>query len=196
MAQNITPVNADDTAYSSETPLYVTLPLDLMTGTGTNPTRRLRVDSGQQGFYDGREFRTYYEFTADTVFKIVVPLDTILWSLGISLLEGECRLETVVGGTEGGTFSTILPIFGRNNMSDRPTPLYTNQVTIAAGGTHTGGTLLDVLRNKTSDNANFAGAVGVDAGDERGVAANTYYFRLTVTGTTRGTLRCHWEERP
>jgi hypothetical protein len=167
-----------------------------MTDGGDGPNRRLRVDVGQTGFFAGREFRTFYEFTTDTVFKVVVPINTILWFLGINLLSGEARLETVAGGTEGGTFSTILPIFGRNNMSERPEPFYTPQVVISAGGTHTGGTILDVLRNKTSDNANFAGAVGVNSSDERGVAAATYYFRLTVTGTTSGTLKVNWEERP
>jgi hypothetical protein len=183
------PVSEDD-------PVPIIQPLDLMTDGGDGPNRRLRVDVGQTGFFAGREFRTYYEFTTDTVFKIVVPINTILWFLGINLLSGEVRLETVAGGTEGGTFSTVLPIFGRNNMSERPEPFYTPQVVISAGGTHTGGTILDVLRNKTSDNSNFAGAVGVNSSDERGVAAATYYFRLTVTGTTSGTLKVNWEERP
>lgn len=196
MAQPVTPISPTDEPYTSEQPLFISLPLDLMTGTHTPPTRRIRTDNGQQGFYDGREFRTYYEFTANTVFKIVVPINTILWNLSLILLEGECRMETVVGGTEGGSFSTILPVFGRNNMSERPEPFYTPVVTIAAGGTHTGGTVLDVIINKTSGNANFSGTVGASAGDERGVSPNTYYFRLTVTGTTRGMLRTHWEERP
>lgn len=195
MAVKVTIVDEYDQQTTSDTPLFVSFPDDLMTGTDTLPTRRIRTDNGQQGFYDGREFRTYYEFTANTVFKIVVPVNTILWNLSLILLEGECRMETVVGGTEGGTF-TPLTIFGRNNMTERPEPLYTNQVTIAQGGTHTGGSVLDVIINKTSGNANFAGTVGASTGDERGVAPNTYYFRLTVTGTTRGMLRTHWEERP
>ncbi len=158
------------------------------------PPPRLRVDSGNRGFDDGREFRIFHEFTGNTVFKTVVPVNTILWALNISLLEGECRLETVVGGTEGGTFTPIT-IFGRNNMTERPFPFYTNRVTASQGGTHTGGTVLDVLLNKTSDNSNFAASVGASTGDERGVAPNTYYLRLTVTGTTRGILKLRWEER-
>lgn len=169
---------------------------DLLTDGGDGPNRRLRVDVGQTGFFSGREFRTFHEFTTDTVFKVVVPINTILWFLDINLLEGECRLESVVGGTEGGSFSNTLPIFGRNNMTERPEPFYTNQVVITSGGTHTGGTILDVLLNKTSDNSNFASSVGTATGDERGVAANTYYLRLTVTGITRGILKVWWEERP
>ncbi len=196
MGTPVTLVDENGNLYTTESPLFVTFPLDLLTDGGDGPNRRLRVDEGQTGFFAGREFRTFYEFTANTVFKIVVPINTILWFLGINVLEGECRLETVAGGTEGGTFSTVLPIFGRNNMSERPTPFYTPQVAISAGGTHTGGTVLDVLLNKTADNANFAQSVGAGGGDERGVAAGTYYFRLTVTGTTRGNMKVWWEERP
>jgi hypothetical protein len=196
MATPVTLVDENGNLYTTEGPLFVSFPLDLLTDGGTGPNRRLRVDEGQTGFFAGREFRTYFEFTANTVFKIVVPINTVLWFLGITLLEGECRLETVAGGTEGGTFSTILPIFGRNNMTERPMPYYTPQVTLAAGGTHTGGTVLDVLVNKTSDNSNFAASVGATTDDERGVGPNTYYFRLGVTGTTRGVLKTWWEERP
>lgn len=171
-------------------------PLDLLTDGGTGPNARFRVDVGQTGFFAGREFRTFYEFTTATVFKVVVPVNTIVWQVGVELLEGEARLETVVGGVEGGTFGVTLPVFGRNTMTERPSPFYTPQVVITAGGTLTGGTVIDVLRNKTGGNENFAGSIGIGEGDERGVAPGTYYFRLTVTGTTRGLLRTWWEERP
>jgi len=125
MAVKVTIADEYDQQHTTDNPLFVTLPLDLMTGNDTHPTRRIRTDNGQQGFYDGREFRTYYEFTANTVFKIVVPINTILWNLSLILIEGECRMETVVGGTEGGVFTPIT-IFGRNNMTERPEPFYTN----------------------------------------------------------------------
>jgi hypothetical protein len=158
------------------------------------PPPRIRTEIGKRGFDDGREFRIYHEFTLSTVFKVVVPVNTVLWSLSTDLLEGESRLESVVGGEEGGVFTPIT-VFGRNNMTERPAPFYANRVTFAQGGTHTGGSVLDVLLNKTSDNANFAGSVGSATGDERGVAPNTYYLRLTVIGTTRGVLKASWEER-
>lgn len=169
---------------------------DLLTDHGNGPNRRLRVDVGQTGFFAGREFRTFFEFTANDVIKVVVPVNVILFGLGVTLTAGQMRLETVVGGTEGGSFSNVLPIFGRNNMTERPLPLYTPVVTMASGGTHTGGTVLDVLLNKVADNAVFASSVGATEGDERGVGAGTYYFRITVTGTTAGVLKARWEERP
>ena len=168
----------------------------LMTGT-TNP--RLRVDLAQTGFFEKREFRTFREWlTATTgtyVIKAVVPVDIILLELGITLDAGTARIETLVGGTEGGVFTPDdLPIFPANTMLEGPPPV-ANQVLLTAGGTLAGGLLLDPLRAKTSDNSNFAGSVGAGTGAERGVGPNTYYFRLTLSGVT-GVFKARWEERP
>lgn len=177
-------------------------PFDLLTDGGTGPNRRLRVDVGQTGFFGGREFRTFKELNiaASTtyVIKAVVPVDLILFGIQLSLESGHMRLATVVGGTEGGSFSETLPIFGRNNMSERPTPFYTPVVVLTAGGTHTGGTEIDVLRLKTSANTVQAASVTGEGGDERGVAAATYYFRLqnlSATDAIVGTFSARWEER-
>lgn len=196
MAAPITPVSPDGSKYESQNPLFVSLPLDLITDGGDGPNRRLRVDDGQTGFFAGREFRMYREFSPAVVIKAVVPINVILWDISISLTAGEARIETVAGGTEGGSFSETIPIFPRNTMSERPTPIYTPQVVLTAGGTHTGGTVLDVLLNKTGDNANFAASVGAASSDERGIGAGTYYFRVTTTGTTAGIIKARWEERP
>lgn len=176
-----------------------TLPLadpSLTTGT-TNP--RLRVDVAQTGFFEGREFRTFKEWPTATsatyVIKAVVPINIILFELGVELEAGTARIETLVGGTEGGTFSETLPIFPTNTMSEKPQPPYANQVILTAGGTLAGGLLLDSLRAKTSDNSNFSASVGAAAGAERGVGANTYYFRVTLSSVL-GVFKARWEERP
>ncbi|MFL1404189.1 hypothetical protein ACJO2E_02445 [Marinobacter sp. M1N3S26] len=175
-------------------------PLDIMTDGGSGPNRRLRVDVAQTGFFAGREFRTFLELDmADgesIVVRATVPINVILFGLTANLVAGEIRIETIAGGTEGGTFDDPLPIFNRNNMSSRPMPAYQHQVDLDAGGTHSGGLLLDVLLNKAADNANFASTVDASQGDERGVAPDTYYFRMTATGATRGVFRARWEERP
>ena len=164
---------------------------------GTNP--RIRVDVGEPSFFDGRQFRTFKELnialSTEYVIKAVVPVNVILYGLELTLISGEIKLETVVGGTEGGAFSETLPIFPRNTMSERPTPLYTPQTVLTAGGTHTGGTVLDLLWAKTADNAQFAGSVGQVPGDERGVGAGTYYFRLNAIIAATGTFKARWEER-
>lgn len=196
MGQPVTIVDEDNKLYNTDKALFVTLPLDLFTDGGDGESRRLRVDPAQTGFFAGREFRTFFEFTGSEVVKANVPLDVILFSLEVTLLDGEVSVETVVGGTEGGTFDTSLPVIGRNNMASRPTPFYEAQVTLDAGGTHTGGTVLDILLNKTANNANFASSVGSASGDERGIASGTYYFRINTTGQTSGVLKARWEERP
>lgn len=177
-------------------------PLDLLTDHGTGPNRRLRVDTGQTGFFAGREFRTFYRLNitagATVVLKAVVPINVILFGLEANIYQGLLDIETVVGGTEGGTF-TPLPIFPRNTMSERPSPVYAPVVTLGAGGTHTGGTVLDALVVKAADNSNFAASVGAQSQDERGVGAGTYYFRLTAVagqGDVLGTFKARWEERP
>lgn len=172
---------------------------DLLTDGGFGPNRRLRVDVAQTGFFAGREFRTFKEWTVATtatyVIKAVVPVNIILFNLSISLDEGSARIETLAGGTEGGVFGETLPIFGRNTMSDRPAPFYAPVVVLTAGGTLTGGTLLDPLRAKTDANTNQAFSVGASNGDERGVGLGTYYFRVTLTGAI-GVFKAWWEERP
>lgn len=165
---------------------------------------RIKVDVAQTSFYEGREFRTFYELNEAVasvkVIKAVVPLDVILTSLTLELDLGHIRLETVVGGAEGGTFGTSLPRFNRNNMSVgvNRKEAYSPQVTLSYGGTHSGGTVLDVIRLKTAGNSLQASSVGESQGDERGVAAATYYFRITALGNDElhGTLKVSWEERP
>lgn len=164
-------------------------PLELLTDGGTGPNSRIQVDVGQTGFFAGREFRTFKEWeiatTATYVVKAVVPLNIILFDLGVQLDEGSIRVETLLGGVEGDTFSEVLPIFPTNTMSEKPQPPYVGQVLLTGGGTITGGTLLDVVRSHTSGNTNFASSVG----------ANTYYFRITLAGAI-GLFKARWEERP
>lgn len=174
-------------------------PAVLLTGS-TNP--RLRVDPGQTGFFEKREFRTFRRLaiTAGTelIVKAVVPINIILFNLTLGIYQGLLDMETKVGGTEGGTFSETLPIFNRNNMSEPP-PITVSQTILTAGGTHTGGTVLDVTLLKAADNSNFASSVGGTEGDERGIGVNTYYFRLqaiTGQGDVLGVFKARWEERP
>lgn len=174
---------------------------DLRTGRpGEEP--RLQVDQGSTGFFAGREFRTFRRINIGTgnseVIEATVPLNVILAGLKINMTDGWVDVETVVGGTPGGTFGDDLPIFNRNNMTEVPTPLYTPQVALAAGGTHTGGTVLDVLMARAAGATAQASSVGDAISDERGIAAGTYYFRISNegSGTATGVFSAWWEERP
>jgi hypothetical protein len=175
---------------------------------------RLRVDVAQTSFFEGREFRMFKELNIPAssiyVIKAVVPINIILHHLECTLDQGHVRVATVVGGESGGDFSETLPVLGANNMAYSPDDearrrdfgdgddFYQPQVTLTAGGTHTGGTIIDVLRIKVATNSNFAASVGTSLGDERGIAINTYHFRLENLGSdiATGTFKGRWEERP
>lgn len=185
-------VTADGQVHQGLEPRYFT--------DGNGPYARLRVDIGQTGFFAGREFRTFYEFAIPSgqaqVIKVVAPLDTIVQAFGADLFLAELRIELRAGGTEGGTFSTALPIIPANSMST--VSEYTPQVTMAVGGTHTGGTVYDLLLLYSGANANKASATSATEASPQGFPAGTYYLTLQNTdgNTATGIFRARWEERP
>jgi hypothetical protein len=174
-------------------------PLKLMTD-ADGDNARIRVDVGQTGFFDGREFRTFRRIAiangGTLVVKAVVPVDVILFDLRLEMVDGWADVETRIGGTEGGTFSETLPIIPRNSMS--VAPAYSPVVAITAGGTHTGGTVLDAFAGRAASATAQIASVGNGLTDERGIPAGTYYFVLTNPGSgpNAGIFRAWWEERP
>ena len=167
---------------------------------GEGPNARLRVDVGQTGFFAGREARTFHEFSVSNgstlVVKAVAATNVILMDLTVSLNSGEVKVYTVTGGSEGGSFSTTLPIIPTNSMSSVPQPAYTPQMVITAGGTHTGGTILDELWVDAGLNPAKESTAGDSADSARGVPAGTYYFRINALADAAGIFRARWEERP
>lgn len=161
---------------------------------------RLRVDVGQTGFFAGREARTFYEFSiasgASQVIKVVSPVNTIVQNFTLELDLASLRLELVVGGTEGGTFNTTLPIFKTNTMTTQSG--YTPQVTMNIGGTHTGGTVVDLLTAISGDKLQKSVAITATEDQPQGFPAGTYYIKLINTdgATATGIFRARWEERP
>lgn len=187
---------------------WLTLTSDKAGGYG-----RVRVDASRTSFYEGREFRTYKELNiaalATYVIKIEVPTNIILYGLQASIDSGWVRIGGYFGGAEGGSYAEILPMFAVNGMTagndNRRTDfngnstVYTRQLVMTAGGTHTGGTELDVSRIKVSGNSNASSTVGEHGLDERGVGPGTYYFRflnLSAMDAVTGVFRMRWEERP
>ena len=164
---------------------------------------RLKVDVGQTGFFAGREFRTFQRIDiaagSQYVIKAVVDSDIILLALDVTITSGNLELETRVGGTEGGVFGGDVPIFRANNTSTSATPAGT--VTLSAGGTHTGGTVLDLLLDKTDANANRTQTVGAAQGGERGIGAGTYYFAFNAllgagVDAVSGVFKARWQIQP
>lgn len=159
---------------------------------------RLRVDTAQTGFYAGREFRMFYEYSIPTgqslYIRATVSADIILFSTNFTLDGGLLRVSLRAGGTGGGTWTpaTVLP---KNNMTG--TPVMAAQVAIHTGGTHSGGTLIDVARLASENTGHRAATVGGRLFDERGVAPGVYYYQLeNLDGVTAtGVMSAFWEQR-
>ena len=174
-------------------------PAKLMTD-GDGIYSRLRVDTGQTGFFAGREFRALYEFSiasgATQVIKVVTTVDTIVQTFAAEIELAQLRVELRYGGTEGGTFNTAVPIFKTNTMTTASN--YTGQMTMNVGGTHTGGTLVDVIVLNSGNNENKALQSTATENLPLGFPAGTYYIKLINTdgATATGVFRARWEERP
>ncbi|MFG5862712.1 hypothetical protein [Metapseudomonas sp. CR1201] len=180
-------------------------PFDLLTDGGDGPSRRLRVDPGQTGFFAGRMFRAFVDGVIPVAgpavqFRFTSPVDFILWSQNLDLTQGALQLEVFIGATPSGTWSAV-PVIGVNRMNERPTPFYAPQVTIETGGNFSGGTRVDTLKVRTSSANNTANNVG-GGFTERGLPAGTYFGRLstltgglTVNDAAQYVYSLIWEER-
>lgn len=151
-----------------------------------------------QLFRQGRTFRSFKELaipaSGSYVVKIVLPAPVYFTGFDINIESGQLKIETVSGGTAGGTFAETLPII-RTNLT--APSAYVLQTALTAGGTITGGIVIDVVRLKTNNNLNQGTSVlNPDAG-LRGIAAGTYHWQLTNLSTTdaiAGTMKINWTE--
>lgn len=173
---------------------------------------RVRVDVGQTGFFEGREFRSYFEFSSETgaaiavgasrSFKFVSPVDFILQSQILEVDKGGVCIRAFTGATDGNGW-TAVPIIAKNRSSKRRqfnTGYYTGQATFFTGGTFTGGIEVDVIRGRTASQTVAATNVGATQDDERYLPAGTYFIRIAplvgVNDTSEGVYAISWEERP
>lgn len=167
---------------------------------GDGDYARIRVDAGQTGFFAGREGYTFHKFSilsgASQVIKVVSSVDSILQMFGANLNLASLDIELVSGGTEGGSFSTPLPVLRTNQMSTASD--YALTTTMAVGGTHTGGTTLNILQLRAGSPATQAMEQTASNDLPYGFPAGIYYIKLiNVDGATAdGVFRARWEERP
>jgi hypothetical protein len=171
------------------------LPSDLMTSNNAS-TRRLRVDPGQTGFYEGREFQTFKEFSLSGLATITLKAQSfvpvILQKFEVDVFTNSVRIEWYAGGTETNPFIDVLPIFRTNTIEQFA---YQTQVQMRVNGTVTGGTLLDVLEIGTAQK----GVTALSASElPLGFAPGIWYIQIKnlVNQTTRGVFKARWEERP
>jgi len=185
-------------------------PFDLLTDGGDGPVRRLRVDTGQTGFFGRRMWAINYEFASANpiaatplVFRVIIPVNFIIHAHTLTLDQGGATLRTYAAaqGVEGGTFSNTHTPVSENSMTEQAA--YTFQSQIASGGTFTpnGGQVpLTPLRVRTAGATAQQSSVGGEAVSEKGRAAGTYYAviaRMTgVSGDCTGVYNLVIEERP
>lgn len=145
------------------------------------------LTSDELALREGRAFRAYREFSANTVLKLVFSKPFRLTAQSLWTGQGAARAVVSTGGTEGGTFTAITTIFNKNTQTGAAAT-----TTAAVGGTTTGGSEREVLRSD-SGTGGGVGSPNSQEGD-RMLAAGTYYITITITGTTAGMYSLEWIE--
>lgn len=160
----------------------------------------LLVDPKVPALYDGRLFRTFFDFTVangqTAVIQLVAPCDFVLHSQTFSLDSGTMVFEARTGGTPAGTFATPVPCFGMNRTAYRTDPTYTQQVVMNSGGTHSGGTVVERVRLSAAAAANQRQTVGASLNDARILPAGTYFLSFAASAAMVGIHNIIIEEVP
>jgi len=182
-------------------------------GDGTHAQRvSSSTDPGMAGFYRGREFRSFYEFstTAGTqipannrvLFKFVLGANMLLEAVELSIDDGQVRVSSHTGGVITGTFSATPPIIPANSMTGAPA--YTSLTTItatpaglAAAVNITGSSVRDVVRVKTPSGGGASNSETSTVDSVRGLPGGATFHILVEnngSGAVEGTLRLRWQE--
>lgn len=171
------------------------IPRDMVTSSALGK-RRLRVDVGQTGFWEGREFRFDLEISAPIVVKFSSPVNFILQSQtlesrdGVATFTAYRAIDGVASGSFVGDDIVNLP---NNAMSD--TPAYTQQTVITAGGSfvpNEGAIARELIKVEAATATAQNQTVGGAAVPERGLPAGDYYLMFTGTDAS---YRLVYEER-
>jgi hypothetical protein len=179
----------------------VSLPKDFVT-TAPDGYRRIRVDVSETGFFIGTQFRTFKELSIASgtsyYVRVVSTTNLILMDTQLAIDAGSVRMTLYASPTPSGTWSESWTVVPANQMTTRPTPIYTSGVTITAGGTFTGGTVGDIVRVVSANATAQQSSVGNSENNKRGYPPGTYYYKLENigNGTATGTYHSLWEERP
>jgi len=175
--------------------------------------RRLQVDPGNTGFFDGREFRFFRELD--------IPSNTSLWtrviidsgndgiiirSQSIEIEEGRIRFRVwsdsaltnppTWSAPDGVTSNVLL------NNALPSAPAYTRTAVFENGGdaepTFDGAPeVVDILRARSSGSNAQASSIYTQAGGERGVGPGTYWlqFESMSNSDVTGVYNLIFEER-
>jgi len=171
-------------------------PAKLMTD-DDGPYSRIRVDVAQTGFFAGREFSTFYDFSVPNnqirVIRVTAGVDTILQEFGFELDTAKIQLELYAGGTATGPLDVNLPILKTNNTSSASS--YTSNILMKDNGTgFSGGQLVNIFRVDSS----MKGVANISSDNPFGFGIGTYHivFRNIGSSAANGIFKARWEERP
>ena len=160
----------------------------------------IAVEPRPVALLDGRMFRTVFDFNiangATQVVRIDSPIDFVLRSQEFSLDSGSITFEACTGGTESGAWATPVPVFGMNRTAYRTLPLYVPQIAITTGGTHVGGTIVELIRLAAAQQSSSRQTVGKSLADSRILPAGKYYLRFRATSAAVGIHNIIIEEIP
>lgn len=168
---------------------------------------RLQVDVGSTGFFDGREFRYFNEFsipTGSSVFIRVTVVDDgiILKRQDIGVDTGAVRFRawrnaTVSGATWNPPLSPLSGIFNNNNLPSAPSYAKKTIIESSTEGTISGGTVAEVKRVRSAGATAQRVSVGDSVAMERGIAPGVYdlEFENVSNDTATGVFNLIFEER-
>ncbi|HVH93270.1 MAG TPA: hypothetical protein VM783_18035 [Candidatus Acidoferrum sp.] len=188
--------------YEGSKEYHSDIPLDFVTGTGADPRPRMRVEEGSTGFFEGREFRMFVEFSIPAGQEIwvrhTITKNFILHDQRITIESSGVRWSAVAATSSSPGPWTAATFRRRNQMAEQPSPFYVSGSTIEVSstpGAATGGFEVDVMRITAGQGAGSSTATQ-NAG-LRGLAPGVYHARLQNTGnsTCVGVYDWWWEER-
>ena len=157
---------------------------------------RVKVDVGQTGFFDGRQFRLYLIISSPIVVKFTSPVDFILQEQVLSSNDGIATFAAYRSdqGSAAGVFDGAVNTFNNNQTST--VPPYAGVITQLTGGSFTpdaGSQPLEIITVKAATSNNRRQTVGGGSIAERGLSAGTYYLKFTGSDAEYNLI---YEERP
>lgn len=149
-----------------------------------------------KGFWQGRQFRAYREFTLtanqSVTLRFTATKPFILSHQQVYLVAGDVRVVVRAGATPAGTWTPITTINPKFRIGMEPV----STVAIATGGTVTGGSEREVILAAagTGGAIKTAGSFGEDQ-SYRGLPATTFYQTITAgPDGAQGMYLLEWED--
>lgn len=187
---------------------------DVDMGDDTYAERTVTSDApGSPGFFRGREFRTFYEFSAAAgtsipagqrvLFRTVLgAANMLLESLELSIDDGQVRVSSHAGGVITGVFGTVLPVIPANSMAGTPVYAATAVMSATAAGLAAavnivGSSVRDIIRVKTPSGGGASNSESSTIDSVRGLPATATFYILVENvggGPVEGTMRMRWQE--